>query len=727
MKKFVSLILIMSFYTVFSQSFAYSLDNSSSVNKNTGWDGINTYHEYLYFSAYVLPVSESHRLQEALDTYKIVRLEKGVYTSNPIVMKQGQRLYGYPTITKLNTTVTIKAGSTKIRILNMEIKDLIFEPGALISDNYFKTLRFTPLSCTNCTMENNTFVNIDRSSLRFDCSSAGYFRNNKFIRVWSHTRSPQTVMKGNSTTPSYGNVVLWRNYLFASGDATQFDNLKSLTLVGVDAESWNYRNEGSKALLHMRKMGDVRIGGFSGLNHGKYPTPTYDIEAKNLTIFGKDIYSKSKNDIVRPGTNVMMLSGRHEAYSFDNTSSSLNFMAYYNDRDLFMNSKKVTSTLSSSYDGRMEDMLIDQNVKTWDRPYFGKIPNPVSAARMSARSGKKDQSAQIQRLIDRDGIAELEEGIYYISKPLVITEGQGIIGKGSGKTAVVGIKDDFALIHATNNTDQGKGSIQIHLAHMTLQGGKTGLYVSPLKGSSKRLQLSACTFKNLIFRNQKNGMHFDRFYGVDNNFFDKISFVDCQIGVFQEPDPNFDVYKGETNSMMYMDKNVFFKCQIIRCGIGFSMLAKRPNNLNAWIDCKFDGNGIAVDMEKAINPIFANCDFKNNRGEYIVGRDNASSFYNCNFSGNRAQGIFKLRKAYIEGCNFSDNAPLFSHPTGEGFIMNSTSSGGLGTMKHGILVNNTFRNDKELNFLVLELQDRRLRKIVDRKSNPKPQYLVTKK
>ena len=298
--KYFSLIFILCCYSVFPRSFAYSLNNTSSVAKSTSSYGVNTYHEKLYFTAYVLPVSESHRLQQALDTHTVVRLEKGTYTSKPITMKRGQRLFGHPTITKLNTTVTIKAGSTKIRILNMEIKNLIFEPGARISDNYFKTLRFTPVSCTNCSMEDNTFVNIDRSSLRFDCSSAGYFRNNQFIRVWSHTRSSQTVMKGNSTTPSYGNVVLWRNYLFASGNTTEFDNLKSLTLVGVDAESWNYRNEGSKALLHMRNMGDVRIGGFSGLNHGKYPTPSYDIEAKNLTIFGKDIYSKSKDDIVRP-------------------------------------------------------------------------------------------------------------------------------------------------------------------------------------------------------------------------------------------------------------------------------------------------------------------------------------------------------------------------------------------------------------------------------------------
>jgi hypothetical protein len=39
------------------------------------------------------------------------------------------------------------------------------------------------------------------------------------------------VMKGNSTTPSYGNVQLWSN--FNPGDATDLDNLQSSLLLGL--------------------------------------------------------------------------------------------------------------------------------------------------------------------------------------------------------------------------------------------------------------------------------------------------------------------------------------------------------------------------------------------------------------------------------------------------------------------------------------------------------------
>jgi hypothetical protein len=45
--------------------------------------------------------------------------------------------------------------------------------------------------------------------------------------------------KGNTTTPSFGNVHLWVNLLTPAGDATNIDNLQSSTFVGLDSEAWN--------------------------------------------------------------------------------------------------------------------------------------------------------------------------------------------------------------------------------------------------------------------------------------------------------------------------------------------------------------------------------------------------------------------------------------------------------------------------------------------------------
>lgn len=722
--KLVFLIFIFCCSSVFSQNYQYGLDTSAKSTIEAV-NAKNQPEEDFYFNAYLLPISRASELQEALDTHGTVRLERGTYTGTPIVMKTGQKLIGHPAVTKLDVAITVKAGSSKVRIQNINPKTLRFEAGAPIKNCILKTVQYTNLTCTNCSLEDNDFINMEKCVVRFDCSSSGYFRNNKFVKLWSHTKSPQTLMKGNTTTPSYGNVILWRNYLIPQGDATDFAQLESLTLVGIDAESWNFANKGKKPLLYMRNMGDVKIGSFSGLNHGKYPTPTFDIEAKNLLMLGKHIYSKSNKDIVRPGTNLLMLSGKHEDYSYENTASSLNLKAYFKDNDIFMNNKKIASKVSDTYYDKLEDMLVKTNIKTWERPFFHKLPNPVSADRMASRSGKTDQSSEIQKLINRDGIAELEAGIYYIAKSLIIKAGQGIIGKGSGKTAIVGITDDFALILANDDVSKkGKTSARYFLAHMTLQGGAKGLHVNPVGKGKNKLQISSCTFKHLNFRNQKNGIHFDQFYGVDNNFFDNVNFIDCGIGVFQEPNPSFDVHKGETTTMMYLDKNMFYKSQIIRCKVGFSLLSRRPNNLNAWIDCNFDSNGISVDMDKPINPVFANCNFRNSRGAYIIGREKSASFYNCDFTNNAVGSIFRLGYAYVEGSRFFGSTPLFSKWSTKGFILNSIIKGSLGTMKNGLLINNTFSRFPNLNYLMIELRNNEKIKIIDRKSNTKPQFLV---
>lgn len=727
--KVLPFIFIFCCTTVFSQNY-YGLDN---VSKNTAKAGAelgnskNQPEEDFYFKAYLLPISRAFELQEALDTYGTVRLERGEYPGTPIVMKTGQKLIGHPAVTKLNVAITVQAGSSKVRIQNINPKTLRFEAGAPIKNCILKTVQYTNLTCTNCSLEDNDFINMEKVVVRFDCSQSGYFRNNKFVKLWSHTKSPQTVMKGNTTTPSYGNVVLWRNYLIPGGDATDFAQMESLTLVGIDAESWNFTNKGKKPLLYMREMGDVKIGSFSGLNHGKNPTPTFDIEAENLLMMGKNIYSKSKKkDIVRPGTTLIMLSGKHEEYTHENaSSSSLHLKAYFKNKDVYLNSEKVASKVSDNHQETIESLLMKKDVKTWERPFFHKLPNPVSADRMAARGDKTDQSLEIQKLIDRDDIAELEEGIYYIAKPLIIKVGQGIIGKGSGKTAIVGITDDFPLIRINEDVSKkNKTSARYFLAHMTLQGGSKGLYVSPAGKKNYRLQLSSCTFKHLNFRNQKNGIHFEKFYGVDNNFFDNVNFIDCEIGVLQTPDPTFDVHKGETTTMMYMDKNVFYKSQIIRCKVGFSLLARRPNMLNAWIDCNFDSNGISVDMEKPINPIFANSNFRNSKGEYIIGREKSGSFYNCDFTNNAVRSIFKLESTYIEGSRFYGTTRLFSEWSTTGFILNSVVQGSLGTMENGLLINNTFTKFPSLNYLMVELRNKKPIRMMDQKSDPKPQFLV---
>jgi hypothetical protein len=97
--------------------------------------------------------------------------------------------------------------------------------------------------------------------------------------------------------------------------------------------------------------------------------------------------------------------------------------------------------------------------------------------------------------------------------------------------------------------------------------------------------------KFVVFRDQTYGMHLKQINGFDNCFIENIAFVNCNIGFYQQPlVPYVDL---DTSS--YVDKTMFYQSQFINC-TPFSMIATRANNLNAWVDCKFDGGGIALKL-----------------------------------------------------------------------------------------------------------------------------------
>jgi hypothetical protein len=66
-------------------------------------------------------------------------------------------------------------------------------------------------------------------------------------------------------------------------------------------------------------------------------------------------------------------------------------------------------------------------------------------------------TAYIQNLINTNGIAELPEGVFYISSTLLLpidsspTAIYGIQGKGTGKTVICGLTDNFPLISPLSN------------------------------------------------------------------------------------------------------------------------------------------------------------------------------------------------------------------------------------------------------------------------------------
>jgi hypothetical protein len=119
--------------------------------------------------------------------------------------------------------------------------------------------------------------------------------------------------------------------------------------------------------------------------------------------------------------------------------------------------------------------------------------------------------------------------------------------------------------------------------------------------------------KFVVFRDQTYGMHLKQINGFDN-FLENIAFVNCNIGFYQQPlVPYVDL---DTSS--YVDKTMFYQSQFINCNTAFSMIATRANNLNAWVDCKFDGGGIALKLASQNATIVARCDFTNYTGTNVI-------------------------------------------------------------------------------------------------------------
>src|SRR5690606_20518813 len=135
--------------------------------------------------------------------------------------------YGVPWATK-TPKIRILAGSRGIVIDGINASGSIFlESGSVISNNTIKNTHSTRLKATGGQVENNTIVNFT-GGFDLDFSTSGYFRNNTIVKQWIHGNSPQIVLKGNTTTPSYGNIQIWVNNLTPGGDGNLFDTVQDL-------------------------------------------------------------------------------------------------------------------------------------------------------------------------------------------------------------------------------------------------------------------------------------------------------------------------------------------------------------------------------------------------------------------------------------------------------------------------------------------------------------------
>jgi hypothetical protein len=662
------LIYLLFFSTVgFAQNYQYALGEApiKTVNKPQGVN--NQLEEIEYFKAYLLPIEKKATLQQALDTYGTVRLEKGDYSGVDIVLKSDQRLYGHPTLTKVSN-ITISAGSSGVVLEYLLPADsfVTFQAGGVISNCTLKSLKYCTVKATNAMLESNLLINIE-GQIKFDCSQSGYFRNNKIIKHKAQIPVFNLIMKGNSITPSYGNVNLHSNYLNSLGDTTYLDGLRSATFVGMDAEGWNMTGLSTKEMFVANNIGNLKITDFSGDNaYSQVKTAAYKIDADDLFMLNKTVGANAISSISLK-TNAFIAGSTEPCPRIAGIPTGFDVLAHINSTNTILSPLATTAKVSQS--------ILGSKYAPWERPIWEQLPNPLGSNWSTERVGKTDNRAYIQNLLDTEGVAELPEGIFYIGSTLNIhlDGAHGIIGKGSGKTVIVGLTDDFPLLTLDNGTDSN-----FTLAYLTLQGGSVGLYAGKINGVGIG-QIAYQNLKYIIFRNQNYGIQLRHITGIDNNFFEHLGFINCNKAFFQDPLSVYVDYKTSS----YVDKTMFYMSQFIDNTISLSMMATRADNLNIWLDCKFDGGDSAFILGGQNNTIIANSDFTNYKGANVIST-NSISLYNSNFYGNSVtSATIKSVITYVEGCNLMDNSNMFSpmlyNPI-SGFIFNSKIKGNVLTV-----------------------------------------------
>lgn len=711
-----------------------SQQQKKAHTKNIDLEEINNQQEEIkYFNSYLLPLSQKASIQEALNTHGSIRLEQGDYSGYPITISSNQSLYGHNTLNPISK-ITIAQGSTNVHLESLNIdgvdRGLEFQAGNPITNCVIKTTRYGTITAIGAKLENNLFINI-ASRLHFDFSTTGYYRNNKFIKQQSGIVSPIVLIKGNSTTPCYGNVHFWTNLLTPWGDGMVLDNLGDTTFLGIDAEGWNGTGSsvGNKAAIYARNMNNFKLAEVGGAN-GYSPdpkTPGFDIDASNLLLIHNAIGSDAKS-LVFPRTNLVNVGGYEDILRHTGTVTGYDITAqqYHkpeNTQDILYNGVVQTTITNPTTINTIKNAFLDTQHTPWAKPNLEELPNPLGDNWKTERIGKPDSRAYIQNLIDTNNIAELSEGVFYIGSPLYVSgQDQGIIGKGTGKTIICGLTDDFPLISMVSFVN----GVNYHLAYLTLQGGLKGQFFPENYVGTAYLNT-----KFVVYRDQEIGIHYYKMGGTDNCFFDHISFVNCGVGIMQEP----KMIEDDVNISGYIDKVVYYRGQYINCGIGTSNKAMRGNNLNSWVDCKYDGNGLSYQNGSNNFSIMANCTFTNNIGELVFDVGDLS-LYNCDVKENTTSlATVKAVNFYAEGCNFLDNnrfaEAVLQNDNGL-LVLNSTINGDVinrnridGKKDNLLFINNRLNHHPSLSKFITKVTNGTPLVVIDSEPNPYPQLLVT--
>lgn len=229
---------------------------------------------------------------------------------------------------------------------------------------------------------------------------------------------------------------------------------------------------------------------------------------------------------------------------------------------------------------------------------------------------------------------------------------------------------------------------------LTMYGGAGQLH---FKAASD--QPTNCVISHVGFLYGQKGIWIDNIYGMDNNFFDRLTYINCGNSFLQTPDPSYRT--GETSTMAYVDKTMHYDCRFVNSPV--SMQAARADNLDSFVNSIFQGSSGVYSGHNAL--MMANCDFTDSPLQsqlvYLVSTKHRNS------------PVYGEINA--EGCDF--DTP-FSGAT-QAWMMHCKSSAVHG-LTNGTLLNSTFA---DMNALWFTITGGTPRIIASALAKPIPQWL----
>lgn len=657
--------------------------------------------------AYYVAPGDALRIPLLLHQHHRIRLAPGAdYRASPTTtVRSNEAIYGAAG-TRMSTIV-VAPGTHNAIVSGVVPAALEFPPSDLpTSQNCFerfaaRTYAQSPLTLRGAVVEDNLFLDVARVVV--DTSQSGRVVNNRFIRTLVHGESPALFLRGRGRHSEDNNVFLWMNVLGPVGDGVIIQGEAQVNIIGLDAENWNQHGQATHAA--MMAISDTRLfRGFVLQGGAQLPSPTryLDVSASEVQLAGMRVYRAASPAVtldaaVSRFANLMPINVNVE----DRAGAAGRLIAYENGG----------GGVSVRHGEIPEDDGPGRPSGSWEAPHLDQ-PSDTDrrALSLARRRSAEDSREYLQSLIDRDKVAFVPAGTYYVSGPLRLKTGEGLIGAGAGRTIIIAKSRDIDLIEGADHYDR-KQTTTFSLVDLTLQGGRIGIRHDEA-GAGKGAQFNLIHLSHVVIRDMSQaGISIAGIYGWDNNLIDHVTFYGMPVAIQQTPSAWYisSAVNGDVEGMNYMDKNVFYRCRFDRVGIGMELTAKRANGLNACIECRFEHNEVAaIRATYNVSTVVANSDFVDNGGDPVIASNMPIGIVGSRFVGGSGNSFLDT-DAICEGCTFTRSgagATSIGRKGARVLLIDSRSAAvPLGPVTAGLFIDTALTETAKLHSRVVELRD----------------------